>query len=65
MIERWLKVPRHKKELAGLKGKIDPKQIKQETKAYIANSMQLSERTYGEFIKLFCEKAKYKRLPSR
>lgn len=65
MIERWLRVPHHKKELAKLKGKIDPHTIKEETKLYIHDLMKLSDLTFGEFIKLFGKKEKYKRLPSR
>lgn len=65
MIARWLKVPHHKKELASLEGKIDPEDIRKQTPVYIDRLKQLSNQTFGEFIKLFGEKQKYKTLPSR
>lgn len=65
LIERWLKVPMHKKEIEGLKGKIDPQVIRQETTFYIERLKRLSNRTFGEFIKLFGMEEKGKRLSSR
>lgn len=65
MVERWLKVPIHKKEIERLKGKIDPDQILQETTAYIERLKQLSNQTFGEFIKLFGIRKRRQRLSSR
>ena len=65
LIERWLRVPMHKKEIEGLKGKIDPQVIRQETTFYIERLKRLSNRTFGEFIKLFGMEEKGKRLSSR
>jgi len=65
MIERWLEVPRHIEELAGVKGRIDPEEIKKQTPQFIQRSMSLSEGTFGEFIKLFGMEKKYRCPPSR
>jgi GMP synthase (glutamine-hydrolysing) len=65
MIERWLNVPMHKKEIESLKGKIDPQVIRHETKLYIGRLKQLSDKTFGEFIKLFGVQKKRQRLASR
>ncbi len=52
LIERWLAVPRHQEEIASLNGKIRPEVIRRETGLYIDRLQQLSQRTFGEFIKL-------------
>jgi len=65
MIERWLEVPRHKKEIEGLRGKIDPEVIRRQTPEYIRRLKALSEQTFGEFINLFGVKKKFRLLPSR
>lgn len=58
LIERWLIVPHNKKELAELKDKIDPNQIRDETSCCIHRSFDLSLKCFGEFIKLFGLKKK-------
>ncbi len=65
MIERWLNVPMHKKEIESLKGEIDSQVIRQETKLYIGRLKRLSEKTFGEFIKLFGTRKTRQRLTSR
>jgi GMP synthase (glutamine-hydrolysing) len=65
MIHRWLEVPHHKKELEALQGKVDPETIRQETQRYIDHSKKLSQKTFGEFIKLFGVQKKFVRLSSR
>jgi len=65
MIERWLEVPLNKRELATLKGTIDPQQIRRETEHHIQQLTQLSDRVFGKFIELFAKRKKYRRLPSR
>ncbi|MCZ6622930.1 MAG: gamma-glutamyl-gamma-aminobutyrate hydrolase family protein [Deltaproteobacteria bacterium] len=65
LIERWLRVPIHKKEIESLKGKVDLQRIRQETTANIDRLKQLSSRTFGEFIKLFGIKERRQRLSSR
>jgi GMP synthase (glutamine-hydrolysing) len=65
MIERWLRVTVMKKEIEEQKGKIDPEAIRRETPTYIRRLKKLSDRTFTEFIKLFGNWEKRRRLPSR
>ena len=65
MIERWLMVPQHQPELEEVREKTCPERIRTETPKRIDRLKHLSEKTFGEFIKLFGEKKKYLRLPSR
>jgi hypothetical protein len=65
MIERWLNVPGHMKEIESLGGKIDPETIRQETPAYIRRLKELSDLTFGGFIKLFGFEKTRRRLASR
>lgn len=65
MIHRWMKVPRHLEELKELEGKIDPKQILDVTPNYIERLKELSQRTFGEFIRLLGVEKKYICPPSR
>ena len=53
LIERWLSVPVHRRELEELKGKIEPERIRRETSRHITQAKLLSDRTFGEFVKLF------------
>ncbi len=53
MIRRWLTVGVNAKEIAALRGAIDPETIRAETRKHIANLSRLSAETFGEFIKLF------------
>ncbi|MGH7769210.1 MAG: glutamine amidotransferase-related protein [Candidatus Binatia bacterium] len=65
MIERWLTVPTHVKEIESLGGKIDPQTIRRETPGYIQRLKELSDRTFGEFINLFGFEKTRRRLGSR
>lgn len=65
MIERWLRVPGHKKEIEELDGKIDPEQIKSDTPEYISRLNDLSNSVFGNFLELFGYNKKRKTLPSR
>jgi GMP synthase (glutamine-hydrolysing) len=65
MIERWLSVPTHVKEIESLGGKIDPQTIRRETPGHIQRLKELSHRTFGEFIKLFGLEKTRRRLGSR
>jgi len=64
-VDRWLEVPRHKEEIAGQNGKIDPDKILQDNKDYMARLMELSDSTFGQFIKIFGVEKKFHRLSSR
>ena len=65
MIERWLRVPVMKREIEALKGKIGPGTIRCETPIYIDQLRDLSDRTFTEFIKLFGNWERRRRLPSQ
>jgi GMP synthase (glutamine-hydrolysing) len=65
LIERWLRVPIHRKEIEALKGAVDPETIRQETTQYIDRLKSLSDRTFAELVKLFGAPRKRIRLPSR
>ena len=53
MIERWLKVPENVEVIKRLEGDVDADAIRRDTKANIQKLNALSDRTFGEFIKLF------------
>ena len=65
LIERWLRVPIHRAEIAELGGQIDPEVIRKETPQSIDRVKQLSEHAFGEFINLFSLKPRRRMLPSR
>jgi GMP synthase (glutamine-hydrolysing) len=65
LVERWLSVPIHRKELESLKGRIDPNTIRRETTVLIDGLKQLSDRTFVEFIKLFRIRKRRLAHPSR
>ncbi len=52
MIERWLRVPAHRAEIAALDGRIDPEAIRQETPARMPRIEQLSDQTFEQFVAL-------------
>jgi GMP synthase (glutamine-hydrolysing) len=52
LIERWLTVPQHVRELASLDGRVCPESIRRQTPAHIGPLKSLSDRTFGEFIRL-------------
>lgn len=64
MIERWLTVPMHEKEIESLDGKIDPQKIRQETPGHIHRLKELSDQAFGDFLKLFGFEKTRRRLPS-
>ncbi len=65
MIHRWLRVPENRKEIAALGGTNTPERIHQETPEHMARLNQLSERVFGEFIRLFGIEKTRCLLPSR
>jgi len=64
MIHRWLRVAENRKEIASLGGATTAERIQSETPAHIERLAQLSERVFGEFIKLFGIDKKIRHLPS-
>jgi len=65
MIERWLVVPQHLNELLEVKEKTTPERIRAETKERMSGLKALSQKTFGELLKIFGEKKKYCCPPSR
>lgn len=65
LIERWLRVPMHRRELHALKGRIAPETIRRETNTHIGRLRTLSDRTFREFTKLFRLPARRRAVPSR
>jgi GMP synthase (glutamine-hydrolysing) len=53
MIERWMKVPANLKELADSGGQFSAAKILADTEKHISHSVQLSEQTFKNFIKIF------------
>jgi GMP synthase (glutamine-hydrolysing) len=65
MIHRWLRVPENRKEIAALGATNTPERIHNETPVHMARLNHLSERIFGDFIRLFdLEKTRFL-LPSR
>lgn len=65
MIERWLKVPDNRREIEASDDHIDAETIRKETPLYIDHLKNLSDKTFGEFIRRFGAEKKFKRLSSR
>jgi GMP synthase (glutamine-hydrolysing) len=64
MIERWFTVPGHVKEIES-DGKIDPQKVREETPHHIHRLKELSDKVFGDFVKLFGSRERNYRLPSR
>lgn len=65
MIERWLVVPQHLGELQEVREKTTPERIRNETKERMDGLKALSQKTFGELLKIFGAKKKYCCPPSR
>ena len=65
LIERWLAVPGHKREIEALGGKIDPNRIRQDTRRYMAAAHVLSEGTFEALLAIFGGRKRKRALPSR
>jgi GMP synthase (glutamine-hydrolysing) len=65
MIERWLNVPHHVDEIRGTAGRIDPETIRRDTPRHIGRLRTLSERVFGEFVKILGYRKRLAALPSR
>lgn len=65
MIERWLGIPDNQKEIENTGGKIDPEVIRKLTPRHIERLKELSDLTFGGFIKLFGFEKRLRILPSR
>jgi GMP synthase (glutamine-hydrolysing) len=65
MIDRWLRVPHHVDEIESTGGKIDPQQIRTHTPRHIGRLKNLSDRVFGEFVRILGYKKRLEALPSR
>jgi hypothetical protein len=65
MIERWLNVPHHVAEIADTAGRIDPDVIRRQTPHHIGRLKTLSERVFGEFVRILGYRKRLAALPSR
>ena len=65
LIERWLHVPHHERELHALKGDSGANEIRQATKCNMPRLSEIADRTFREFVQLFGERRVYRQLPSR
>jgi GMP synthase (glutamine-hydrolysing) len=65
LIERWLRVPVHRRELESTHGEIAPDRIRGDTTVHVERLTALSDYTFGEFIKLFGPFIRRYTLPSR
>lgn len=53
MIERFLRVPENRREMEELNGKHVMDKMEEDTKHHLHRSVELSQRTFSEFVKLF------------
>jgi GMP synthase (glutamine-hydrolysing) len=65
MIYRWLNNPKNQIEINESAGKFSAEKIQQETDRFIQNSMDLSRKTFRNFLELFPQKQKRTLLSSR
>ncbi|MGH7819750.1 MAG: type 1 glutamine amidotransferase [Candidatus Binatia bacterium] len=65
MVERWLSVTSMRREIESLNGQIDPEAIVRDTKEHIQRLKELSDRTFGGFIRLVGHRSRPTVLPSR
>ncbi|MEN8184939.1 MAG: gamma-glutamyl-gamma-aminobutyrate hydrolase family protein [Myxococcota bacterium] len=52
LIERWLRTPVLKRELAGLPG-LDADRVRRDTRLHLARSLRLADRAFEAFVRLF------------
>lgn len=50
LIERWLTVPVHRRELEALHGQVSPHRIRRQTPRHIGRTRRLADRVFGEWI---------------
>ncbi len=65
LIERWLQVPHHERELHELKGDVGPIDIRNSTPTHMPRLSEIAEQTFREFVKLFGHRTVFRQLPSR
>ncbi len=65
LIDRWLSIPTHQAEIESLEGAVDPDEIRSETHTRIDDACALSDRTFGQWIRLFGREKRGRILASR
>ena len=65
MIKRWLTVPSHKKDIAQLRGLVQPKMILQDTQTYFDENLNVANQVFSNWLDLFPKKNKQEILGSR
>ncbi len=65
LIERWLRVPVHRREIESMNGKVDPDSIRRQTAGHIERMKELSRHTFGEFVELLGMRKIRRMHPSR
>lgn len=65
LIDRWLSIPVHQDEIASLDGRVDPGKIRLETRDRIESACDLSDRTFGAWVRLFGRERRGRILASR
>ena len=65
LVERWLRVPTHRRELETLRGPRAAEQIRRQTPRHIDRLKELSDATFRQFLELFGPRRRYRQLPSR
>lgn len=65
LVERWLRVPNHQRELEALFGPRGVERIRRQTPRHIHRLKELSDATFRQFLELFGPRRRYRHLPSR
>src|SRR4030095_625264 len=65
MIDRWIRLGLQRGEIQENSGEPHAEQIRKESRQNIERSKQLSGHVFGEFVKLFGEEKRFRRLHSR
>jgi len=65
LIDRWLRISAHQKELHALKGDLGSDEIRRHTERNMQRLSELADKTFRQFVRLFGERTVYRQLPSR
>ena len=65
LIERWLTVPDHRTVLEEERDRVDPRQIREQTDAFVSDTEALSRETFSRWIDRFELRPRKRALPSR
>lgn len=65
LIDRWLRIPVHRREIEDLNGLVCPDRIRRETAIHLERLTTLSEQAFGQLVTLFGPPRRRIALPSR